>query len=203
MVFSQQHNKYQKYSMATEKKYKEFTDKLLQEMVSICSRRGFLEGVMQSSVDIDYKWDALAKDYFADAVKEFNKYPVVSIAWAGYLGMAVAHRWDQNINLFKEDKYEDFYGEKKFDDMDEHIVRDILKIPLNSDKARKISDLLIDCSTVGLNMIKAEGIEPGTREAFEVFIEICKVMFTVGAAVELKRLGYKMVPYNMGSGPLS
>lgn len=189
--------------MATENKYKEFSDKLLKEMLSICSSRGFLEGVMQSSPDIDYKWDSLAKDYFADAVKEFNKYPVVSIAWAGYLGMAVAHRWDQNVNLFNADKYEDFYGDQKFDDMDEHIVRDILKIPLNSEKARKLSDLLIDCSTVALNMIRAEGIEPGTRDAFDVFVEIVKIMYTVGAAVELKRLGYKMVPYNSGSSILS
>lgn len=180
--------------MEKEEIYTSFEQRLLDRLVELCTGRGYLKGIMQSSPDIDDKWESMAKQYFADAVKEYNKYPQVAISWAAYLGMGVAHKWDKDINIFNADTYEDYYGPRKFDDMDEYITRDILKIPLASQQAGKLRDLLIDCSTIAMDMIRREGIEGGTSEAFQIFVRIAKTMFRIGAAIELKRLGYNMVP---------
>jgi hypothetical protein len=42
-----------------------------------------------------------------------------------------------------------------------------------------------------VNLIRHEQIEPQSPMAFHVFARAVKVMFRMGAALQLKRLGYK------------
>ena len=46
--------------------------------------------------DFEQTWERLAPGYMADAVREFNGYPEVVLAWAAYLGAAVACLWDRD-----------------------------------------------------------------------------------------------------------
>ena len=46
-------------------------------------------------------------------------------------------------------------------------------------------------------MIRHEQIEPQSPIAFHVFARAIKVMYRIGAALELKRLGYKLELVNL------
>lgn len=87
--------------------YDAFEDKLRTELIKLCTESGMMDRVLLRSDDIDGKWDEFARDYMIDAVREFNEYPEVTLAWSGYLGMAVARHWDISWMEYKHFKYEE------------------------------------------------------------------------------------------------
>ena len=110
---------------------------------------------------------------------------------AAYLGLAIAYGWDTDWNFISKAAYQSFYGEQGFDDMDEHIVRDLLGIPLDSEEAQNLESMIRRSAQTAVALIRAEQIEPQSPMAFYVFARAVKVLFRIGAAIELKRLGYK------------
>ena len=120
---------------------KEFLDnfeKTLQMgLMRVCSGAGLLGNELLSSEDIDSKWEEYIKDYVADAVDNFNEYPEAALAWAGFLGMGVAHNWDDNWTFHRHDSYRSYYGNRGWDDMDEHILHGILGLDLQGKEAKK------------------------------------------------------------------
>lgn len=169
-------------------------EKILQDgLLKVCDGNGLLAGEVLESPDVSDKWEEYIKDYVADAVENFNDYPQTAIAWAGFLGMGVAHYWDKGWKKHEKDSYKDYYGERGFDDMDEHILRDILGLSLACDEAKKISDTLSSCALATLGLIRHEGIEAQTNNGFYILVRAYTVLFRIGAAIELKRLGYKKV----------
>jgi hypothetical protein len=82
-------------------------------------------------------------------------------------------------------------GSRGFDDMDEHIVRDILGSALDSFDAIKISGVLNSCAQCAWGLIRKESIEGQSERAFYILARTIQVMYCVGASIELKRLGYK------------
>lgn len=114
-----------------------FEEKMQNELLRICTSHGMLEGVLLSTDDVNGRWDVLAPEYVADAVRQIADYPTVSVAWAGYLGLAVAHGWDKDWQECLKTPYKDYYGNQGFDDMDEYIVEHILGLSLDSLEAKK------------------------------------------------------------------
>ena len=105
--------------------------------------------------------------------------------------MAVANGWDKDWATAQKVTYQSFYGADGFDDMDEHIVRDILGLPLESPEAEKIEAMMRSCAHTAMNFIRREDTEAQTTKAFYLFARTTRVLFRIGAALELKRLGYK------------
>ena len=99
--------------------YNMFQDRLERELLKICTDAGMLSGILLRSDDIDLKWKELAPEYIADGVKEIADYPTVSVAWAGYIGMAVACWWNRDWAKLKGQPYSVLLGPNGFDDMDE------------------------------------------------------------------------------------
>lgn len=168
-----------------------FEDKLQEELLRLCTSYNMLDGKLLATDDIDNQWNVLAPEYMADAVGQINEYPTVSVAWAAYLGLAIAYGWDTDWNFISKAAYQSFYGEQGFDDMDEHIVRDLLGIPLDSEEAQNLEAMIRRSAQTAVALIRAEQIEPQSPMAFYVFARAVKVLFRIGAAIELKRLGYK------------
>lgn len=168
-----------------------FEDKLQEELLRLCTSYNMLDGKLLATDDIDNQWNVLAPEYMADAVGQINEYPTVSVAWAAYLGLAIAYGWDTDWDFISKAAYQSFYGEQGFDDMDEHIVRDLLGIPLDSEEAQNLEGMIRRSAQTAVALIRAEQIEPQSPMAFYVFARAVKVMFRIGAAIELKRLGYK------------
>ena len=168
-----------------------FEDKLQEELLRLCTSYNMLDGKLLATDDIDNQWNVLAPEYMVDAVGQINEYPTVSVAWAAYLGLAIAYGWDTDWNFISKAAYQSFYGEQGFDDMDEHIVRDLLGIPLDSEEALNLEGMIRRSAQTAVALIRAEQIEPQSPMAFYVFARAVKVLFRIGAAIELKRLGYK------------
>lgn len=172
--------------------FERFENKLQGELIKLCTSYGMLEGTLLSTDDINELWHSnLAPEYVADAVTQIHDYPTVSVAWAAYLGMAVAYGWDKDWEKCKTAEYKSYYGNDGFDDMDEHIIRDIIGFPLDSQPAGDIEMMIRRMAQTTINLIRHEQIEPQSPMAFHVFARAVKVMFRIGAALQLKRLGYK------------
>ena len=170
-----------------------FEDILQEGLHKICNSSSLLPlGTIPSSEDIERKWnEEYARAYTADAVENFNEYPDAALAWAAYLGMAVAHNWDLDWQSHCNDSYESYYGPNGYDDMDEHIAGDVLT--LDEDTLSRVRETLLSCAYATRTLIRHEGIELQTATGFYVLVRAYTVMFRLGAAIELVRLGYKMV----------
>ena len=178
--------------------YDRFEIKLQDDLLRLCTSYQQLDGVLIASEDIDGHWNVLGPQYLADAVEQVRDYPIVSVAWAAYLGTGVAWGWDADWAAVSKAPYQLFYGEQGFDDMDEHIVRDLLQLPLDSKEAGQLEDIIRRCGQATVSMIRHEQIEPQSPMAFHVFARACRTMFRIGAAIELKRLGYKFEKIELG-----
>lgn len=180
-----------------------FESQLIDEMLRIATSRMLLDGTLLSSEDIDYRWHELAPEYMIDATKEIAQYPTVAIAWAGYLGMAIANGWDKDWSSTQKAAYQSFYGANGFDDMDEHIISNILELTIDGDAAQWIEKTIRVCAQTAVSRIRHEGIEPQSPMAFHIFARATKIMYRIGASIELKRLGYKFEKINIGNLPQS
>lgn len=185
--------------------YETYEENLLQEMLRMCTSLGMLDRELLNSEDIDHKWKEWAPDYIAEALPEVNSYPEFAIACAGYVGMAVAQQWDRDWGRYHGAKYESLHGPRGFDDMDEHIVQNILGLPLDSTEAKQIVNIMLCCAQKAVSYIQHEQIEHQTVKAFHIFARTVKVMYRIGAAIQLRRLGYKFHKVDLRNGrtPLS
>ena len=98
-----------------------FEERLQQELLRLCTDYHVLDGTLLATEDLDNRWHDLAPEYVADAVEQIRDYPVVSVAWAAYLGLGVAFCWDEDWEASAKASYQSYYGEQGFDDMDEHL----------------------------------------------------------------------------------
>ena len=174
--------------------YDSFEHILEDGLIKVCRGAGLVGDTLLRSDDIDGKWDDYIKDYVADAVENFNQYPEAAISWAAFLGIGVAHWWDANWQGHKNDSYSSFYGSRGWDDMDEHVLRDLLGLKLDGKEAKRISDTMLSCALATLGLLRHEGIETQTERGFFVLTRSYSVLYRIGAGIELQRLGYKAVP---------
>lgn len=183
--------------------YESFEEALMRDLLKFCTSMGLQEGTLLSSEDIDMKWKEFAPEYMADAVPQVNEFPEAAIGWAGYIGMAVAQWWDSDWGRHHSSTYSSLYGKRGFDDMDDHIITDILGYSLNSTEAGVISKIMLSCAQMAMSHIRHENIESQTEKAFHILARSMKAMFRIGVSIQLKKLGYRFQKVefkNPGSG---
>ena len=158
----------------------------------------WLDGQLLTVEELNEKWRTSAPSYMADAVPEVAKYPLVAIAWAMYLGMGSAVLWDKEWSRYEseEDLHKLMTTPRGFDCMDEYITEILLCHPLGSEAAEKVEDMVRSTAEVAQSLIRKEGIEAQSVMAFHIFARTTKVMFEVGVAVQLRRMGYNYVKVN-------
>lgn len=174
-----------------------FESRMTDGLLRLCKQYGMLDGTFLATDDIDARWQDFAPEYMADAVPNIADYPTVAIAWAGYVGMAVAHLWDEDWALHCNDDYKSLYGSAGFDDMDENIVQNVLGFHSESQEAKNIEQMMRRLGETALTMIRRENIEPQSPMAFHIYARVVKVVYRIGAAIELRRLGYKFEQVNL------
>ncbi|MDO4215337.1 MAG: hypothetical protein Q4D12_05415 [Bacteroidales bacterium] len=165
---------------------------LTEHLLRMLSDMKLLNRQLLTSQDLSEKWNQMAPAYVADGVKEIAKYPTVSLGWAMYLGMAVANYWDKDWETYGSmpQLYEYIRDKRGFDYMDEYIRETVLE--LKGEEFDRMEQVVQDCAQQVLSKIRHEQIEPQSPMAFYVYARSIKVLFHMGAAVELKRMGYKM-----------
>ncbi|MBQ8205411.1 MAG: hypothetical protein IJZ78_06305 [Alistipes sp.] len=176
-------------------RYEESLRKTLTEHLT---SQHILEGRLLEVEELSEKWRTSAPSYMVDAVPEIAKYPLVAIAWAMYEGMAAAVLWDKEWSRYEgvEDFHKMLTEPRGFDCMDEYITEVLLCLPLGSTEANKLEDLIRSTAERALSLIRKEQVEAQSVMAFHVFARTTKVMFDMGVAVELRRLGYNYVKVN-------
>lgn len=147
---------------------------------------------MPECPDVENFWQTIAQAYIPDGIREFNSYPNVSLGWMMFLGMAMAKYWDEDWERYSKSEglYEQIRAQRGFDCMDEYILEDVLH--LKCEGLKEINDLVAECASRTYNMLRHQHIEPGTREAFEAYVACLHQLYLMGAAVQLKRMGYHM-----------
>lgn len=142
--------------------------------------------------DIEEKWQDIAQAYMPDGIREFNGYPTVSLGWMMYVGMAIAKLWDTAWTDYcsRDDLYQCLRDERGYDAMDEYIREEVLQ--LSGQDYSSLELLVGECASRTYSQLRHAAIEPGTKESFNAYVEALHQLYLMGAAVQLKRMGYRM-----------
>jgi hypothetical protein len=169
-----------------------FETRLGQDLHQYFLDKGKLDERMPECPDVEELWTAVGNAYLPDGAREFNKFPTVALGWIFYVGMAAARYWDTEWEVYsKVDNLYTYLRDKRgFDRMDDFIAEDVLL--LTGDDRLELQALVGDCAERVYKILRHEPVEPGTKEAFQVFVACLHQMYLMGMAVELHSLGYRM-----------
>ena len=146
--------------------------------------------------DVEDKWQNILNAYIPDGVREYNEYPMVSLGWIMFVGMAMAKFWDLDWEKYaeKDDIYETLREQRGFDEMDEYILEEVLCF--DEENCKKTTDLVAECACITNTFLRNQNIEHGTKAAVEAYFECLHQMYLMGMAVQLNVMGYKMLGLN-------
>ena len=138
-----------------------------------------------------------------------------------YIGMAVAKFWDGEVIEQRErsqasldsaesrqnstesqwvtySKIENLYAylrdKRGYDNMDEYIREEVLL--LSGVDYTMLEKIVGECASRVYNALRHQNIEPGTRDAFNAYVACLHQLYLMGAAMQLKRMGYHMTKMN-------
>ena len=165
--------------------------------------------------DVTDRWQSIGLSYIPDGAREFRDYPVASLGWMMYIGMAVAKLWDEECQWHSiasrsvaseakpsgeqkqweiysqiEDLYIYMRDKRGYDALDEYICEDVLM--LRGKDAEKLAQVVSECAARVNADLMREQIEPGTKEAFDAYVTCLRQLYLFGMAIQLKRMGYHM-----------
>ena len=173
-----------------------FEDKLRQDLHRFLLTVKEVDEHLPECPDVEEKWEEIAKAYIPDGIREFNAYPTVSLGWMMYIGMAVAKYWDSEWEIYS--KLPDLYGylrdKRGYDCMDEYIREKTLQ--LSGDEYTALEKVTGECASRVYNTLKHQPFEAGTKEAFNAYVSCLHQLYLMGAAMQLKRMGYHMTKMN-------
>lgn len=154
--------------------------------------RGMVDERLPQAPDIEELWTKVGESYLPDGMREFGAYPIVSIGWMMFIGMAIAKLWDTEWERYSKeaDLYKYLRDQRDFDHMDEYICEQVLQ--LTADGHTTINNIVAECASRTYNLLCHQILEPGTPAAFRGYVAALHQMYLMGMAMELKRLGYHM-----------
>jgi hypothetical protein len=175
-----------------ENKSKKIEEIFKQDLHMYLAGKNRVDEQLPDAPDIEEQWAKIGEAYLPDAMREFTKYPTVALGWIMFVGMAVAKYWDEDWELYSkvENLYTYLRDRIDFDHMDDHILDNVLLLDENEHKAT--SALVAECAARTYTLLIHQGFEPGTEAAFRGFIAALHQMYLMGAAIQLKALGYHM-----------
>lgn len=166
--------------------------KIKNDLYQYLRSQGKLDERLPECPDIEEKWPDLLQAYTPDGVREYAKYPNVSLGWMMYTGMAVAHFWDKDWETYGiiDNLYVYIRDKRGFDYMDEYVREELLG--LSGKDYDDMEKLVGECAARTNSLIRHLPIEPGTKAAYFAYVDALHQMYLMGAAVCLKQMGYKM-----------
>ena len=81
--------------------------------------------------------------------------------------------------------------------MDENILYNILQLAPESKDCVDIEAMMRRLAQKALTLMRHENIEPQSPMAFYAYTRVVKIMFRIGASLELLRLGYACQKVNL------
>lgn len=177
----------------------EFKNKVKKDLTEFLQKKEALDAHVPECPDVEEKWPMIARAYMPDGVREFQEYPVTSLGWMMFMGMAMAYYWDKDweANASRTDYYEKLRDEQGYDHFDETVVENLLGY--RDEAAENIHNLVAECASRVYGILSHDHIEPGTETALGCYIAAIHQLYLAGMAMELNALGYHMTPYNPGA----
>lgn len=169
-----------------------FASTLLTDLHRFLVERGVMDERLPECPDVEAKWVPVAEAYLPDGIREFANYPVASLGWMMFVGMAVAKFWDEDWEKYGkvDDLYTQLRDKRGYDNLDEYIMDEVLD--LHGDAAEERQTLVGDCAERAKRALFAQDIEPGTAEAFNGYVACLQCMYQLGMAMQLNAMGYHM-----------
>jgi hypothetical protein len=170
----------------------QFEEKLRQDLHQFLLSVNEVDERLPECPDVEDKWEAIARAYLPDGIREFQDFPSASLGWMMYIGMALAKMWDTEWEIYSkiDDVYAYMRGKRGYDGLDEYIREEVLLLA-GADYVG-LEKLVGECASRVYNALRRQNIEPGTREAFNAYVACLHQLYLMGIAVQLKRMGYHM-----------
>lgn len=171
-----------------------FEEKVKENLTTFLQNKGALDAHLPECPDVEEKWALIGRAYLPDGAREFQHYPIVSLGWMMFIGMAMAFYWDTDWekNASRNDYYEALRDINGYDNLDETVVKTLLGY--EGEAADKIIDLVAECASRVYNILSHEQVENGTPEAFGCYVAALHQLYLAGMEMELNALGYHMTP---------
>lgn len=167
-------------------------EKVKQDLYQYLLWCGSIDERLPECADVEDKWNGIAEAYLPDGMREFAAYPVVSLGWMMFIGMAVAKYWDTDWERYGavDNLYEQMCAQRGYDCLDEYVLEDVLQ--MKGDGLDQLNKLVAECASRTNNVLCHSQIEAGTAAAFKAYVACLHQLYLMGAAVQLKRMGYHM-----------
>lgn len=153
---------------------------------------GEVDKQLPSCPDVEERWEGIANAYIPDGAREFRDYPVASIGWMMYIGMAVAKMWDDEWRIYSQidDLYVYMRDKRGYDALDEYVRADVLM--LRGKAYDDLEAIVSECASRVHHALLHQRIEPGTEDAFAAYVACLRQMYLFGTSMQLHRMGYHM-----------
>jgi len=174
----------------------QFEEKLHKDLHQFLLSLEEVDERLPECADVEAKWEEIATAYIPDGIREFQDYPSASLGWMMYIGMAVARYWDLEWEIYSKlpDLYAYMRDKRGYDNMDEYIREEVLMVKgVDYTVLEKVTG---ECASRVYNALMHQHIEPGTKEAFNAYVSCLHQLYLMGAAMQLKRMGYHMTRIN-------
>ena len=105
-----------------------FEQQLTDQLLRLCTTAQALSGQLLETPDLEAVWPEICTPYLGDAVPEIAKYPTVAIGWMGFVGLAMAQRWDSDWTTAAADPHALYPAllAQGFDALDEYVLDHVL-----------------------------------------------------------------------------
>ena len=175
-----------------------FEEQLTQQLLRLCTAARALSGQLLETPDFEAVWPEVCTPYLGDAVPEIAKYPTVAIGWMGFVGLAIAQRWDSDWSVATKDPHALYPAllAQGFDALDDYVLDHVLAIT-DAEERAQLHQLVRTCAEAAHAALRREGIEPQSPMAFHTYVRTLHVMYRLGIALQLHRLGYKFEKMDM------
>lgn len=169
-----------------------FEKQIKEDLHQYLMGEGRVDGRLPECPDVEELWAKVGEAYLPDGIREFNKYPMASLGWMMYVGMAIAKYWDTEWEIYSkmENVYAYIRDKRGYDAMDEYIREEVLMV--EGDEYTALEKIVGECSARVHHALLRQGIEPGTKEAFYAYVACLHQQYLFGAAMQLNKMGYHM-----------
>ena len=174
-----------------ENKSKRIEEIFKQDLSMYLTGRQRVDEQLPDAPDIEEQWAKIGESYLlmpcASSANTYRGSGMDYVCRHGHrqiLGRGLGAVWQvDNLYEYLRDRID-------FDHMDDYILDQVLLLDENEHKAT--STIVAECAARTYTLLIHQGYEPGTEAAFRGFIAALHQMYLMGAAMELKRLGYHM-----------
>lgn len=180
--------------MSNENSYRNIEQEIKDDLRRYLTGEKRLDEMLPECPDLEELWPAVRDAYVADGVREFAKYPVVSLGWIMFVGMGLAKYWDDDWEKYSKvggaELYKSMRDARGYDNLDDYVLQDVLG--LDEKEAEAVSRIAGECAARTYHLLNRAHIEGGTEEAAKAYLAALHQLYLMGIYTELNAMGYHL-----------